>query len=963
MRGQRVLVVGSLLLIIWVAIASVSRGVDRNSDRFEGVALAPSHRVDDQAAEQTPARPPVQARPRAITRLAPITDFIPPIEPWTPAGPGWGEPAVRADGTPMCETNHVPARACDPQGPRPFLHVGVDMMPAADRTVRASATGRVVVARAVTAAFVGRRAAEAGGVVILEHDLDGDPETLDDVLHTVYGHVVPGVSEGQVVQQGDVIARTSVVGGNHLHFGVRRSALDPADPVAYHGALPPPGTNGCMPCYSRMVPLPPFPEHWEDPDRLFGAPQWAVLLKSGQRQEGAGDALETEDGYVVAGWTHAANIGGKGALDAWIARLDVEGRIVSQHAYGGDRLDAIHRLAPTPDGGFVALAQSASFVATGQAPVLLKFGPASDRPQWQKMYVGSGGDWAEDVRTTADGGYVISGVTEQCAGLEKTRCAAVMKLDAAGDVRWARSFRGIGSDETVGATSIAEAADGGFVVVASVFRTMLRISGASVFRLDVNGNVMWSQIRRMEFGDASVRQIQATTDGGFIIVGSVDVYGRSLWLLKIDGDGTIEWEAGYNASQRGERGTRVIVRPEGGYVVAGWTLTGVDEVRGHALYDLWVMTLDSDGGILHQRLFDGRSPFESAAGLRSTRDGGIIMVGTEGEPCVRCDPYPSPRGVLVVKAAADLEVSNGCGTDTDHFRAPISTFRLLLPLQVVDRAVTTVPVDMAMITTDARGHACKAGHYGPPPEIRSVASEFSVRQAQCDVTRTMELQLCDLGLPGVTATMPIVLGVTYDSLAINANVTDRDSDADRLDIDTVEARIRREGEFRYDPYLSLRDDGSAIVEVVDQVSPRWTGKACFYDPDLGLCGCDPARYPAYSGDAAAGDGLYTREIGVYTPATPFDGIDCFVEASGRNRLFASAGIETELRVRATDLQGNITTWPEPIQVTPGTGSFACSGDECGCCILLHPTDYPSVCGGRRGLTSPVYPQGLCNLFF
>ena len=82
-----------------------------------------------------------------MPRLDPIDRFVPPIDPWKPGGFGWDVEGLDDEGDPLCVTNRRPTPACDPDGPRAFLHAGFDAAPAPDRVVRASAAGRVVIAR------------------------------------------------------------------------------------------------------------------------------------------------------------------------------------------------------------------------------------------------------------------------------------------------------------------------------------------------------------------------------------------------------------------------------------------------------------------------------------------------------------------------------------------------------------------------------------------------------------------------------------------------------------------------------------------------------------------------------------------------------------------------------------------------------------------------------------------------
>jgi len=63
-----------------------------------------------------------------------------------------------------------------------------------------------------------------------------------------------------------------------------------------------------------------------------------------------------------------------------------------------------------------------------------------------------------------------------------------------------------------------------------------------------------------------------------------------------------------------------------------------------------------------------------------------------------------------------------------------------------------------------------------------------------------------------------------------------------------------------------------------------------------------------------------------------------------------------------DRQGNLSAWPN----NPTTGfaptTIECTGDECGCCLLLS-SDPVAECQGKSGMPSDDYPAGFCNSIF
>jgi murein DD-endopeptidase MepM/ murein hydrolase activator NlpD len=166
--------------------------------------------------------------------------FIHPVEPWAKSVGGY----VFGDDWSDC--------SCDEQ---PFKHVGFDAQADVGDPVVAAAAG--VVKRVIPDSDP-----SVGGAVVLEHTISGEKVT------TVYWHVYPdeiGLREGDSVQQGDVIAVISpITRGPHLHFGFRRAPFDPS--VSIRGALP--QKTGCPACADGL-PLPAFPEKWENPLSLF----------------------------------------------------------------------------------------------------------------------------------------------------------------------------------------------------------------------------------------------------------------------------------------------------------------------------------------------------------------------------------------------------------------------------------------------------------------------------------------------------------------------------------------------------------------------------------------------------------------------------------------------------------------------------------------------------------------------
>jgi hypothetical protein len=118
-------------------------------------------------------------------------------------------------------------------------------------------------------------------------------------------------------------------------------------------------------------------------------------------------------------------------------------------------------------------------------------------------------------------------------------------------------------------------------------------------------------------GDDYLRSIAKTSDGGFVAAGWSDVYapGRaSFWVLKLDGEGGIEWQMIYDIPHDIIVTGDVVQTTGGSYVVTGnsWNWT-----RGY------ILGVSAGGDLLWASILASGLVF----GLAPTGDGGCAVVG------------------------------------------------------------------------------------------------------------------------------------------------------------------------------------------------------------------------------------------------------------------------------------------------------------------------------------------------
>jgi len=131
----------------------------------------------------------------------------------------------------------------------------------------------------------------------------------------------------------------------------------------------------------------------------------------------------------------------------------------------------------------------------------------------------------------------------------------------------------------------------------------------------------------------SVRWIENTTDGGYVITGFTSSWkefpehngNNDYFVIKFTENGKEEWRKVYGG--RGDdRGFAVRQTSDGGYVVAGASISSNGRSEIHGLWDGWVIKLDKDGNLLWESSFGGRDN-ETIRDIIQTKDGGYIFCG------------------------------------------------------------------------------------------------------------------------------------------------------------------------------------------------------------------------------------------------------------------------------------------------------------------------------------------------
>jgi hypothetical protein len=169
---------------------------------------------------------------------------------------------------------------------------------------------------------------------------------------------------------------------------------------------------------------------------------------------------------------------------------------------------------------------------------LLLVGFAGAQPRWTRTYGGLWADYGWFVQQTADSGYVITGYTLSFGAGHND--FYLIKTDGSGDTLWTRTYGDSGYQTSY---SVRQTADGGYVMPGVTMPPWGTVSDIWIVKTNASGDLVWTRTYAWG-GDDEGRDIRQTTDGGYIVVGrttSLGAGGNDILLIKTDSVGDSVW--------------------------------------------------------------------------------------------------------------------------------------------------------------------------------------------------------------------------------------------------------------------------------------------------------------------------------------------------------------------------------------------------------------------------------------
>jgi uncharacterized repeat protein (TIGR01451 family) len=330
--------------------------------------------------------------------------------------------------------------------------------------------------------------------------------------------------------------------------------------------------------------------------------------------------VQTSDlGYLLVGYSESFPNGQDQDFDVYVVKTDVDGTLLWERTYDPGLVEFGRSLQETSDGGYLIAGEVTFGSASGPFEgLLLKIDPNGELI-WQQTYTVDGVNSVRvnDLINTTDDGHLIIGYAEY---EDQEDDILLIKVNAAGEQQWNKI---IGTDLGEQANA-GVSLENGFIIVGNADNPVPPPtafgSDAVVYRLDENGDEIWSQTVSTLENETGADVILDESDH-IVVVGD---RANDIGLWKFDLDGNLIDEVQQDFFGLGDEANSIILSETGNYIIAGRTEvtgTNVDQLIAGFTPDLDLAWFNNNGDNINS---------DEALGVAPRANGGYATVGASG---------------------------------------------------------------------------------------------------------------------------------------------------------------------------------------------------------------------------------------------------------------------------------------------------------------------------------------------
>ncbi len=320
----------------------------------------------------------------------------------------------------------------------------------------------------------------------------------------------------------------------------------------------------------------------------MGETTWRKTFGGAGKDNGWAVRQIDDGGYIIAGFTNSF---GSGDMDIYLIRTDDKGEAIWTTTFGGKGEEFGWDVRTTKDNEFIIAAQTTS-IGKGEIDAYLVKVDKDGKEAWSQPYGGAQIDRIFSVQQTPDGGYVAAGITYSFTSVSPDdRDGYLLKTDSLGKLEWEKTF---GKDLYDVAHSIALTQDTGYIITG--YGESFAIAGSRdvyLIKTDGKGQEQWVKTYGESGEERGIKGLQ-TKDGGYVAIGFTDK-NRDMYLVRTDPSGDTLWTRTFGTAESVDFGYSVKEANDGGYIIVGHSAS-LDGEKSHIL----LIKTDREGRVIRQ---------------------------------------------------------------------------------------------------------------------------------------------------------------------------------------------------------------------------------------------------------------------------------------------------------------------------------------------------------------------------
>lgn len=347
---------------------------------------------------------------------------------------------------------------------------------------------------------------------------------------------------------------------------------------------------------------------------------WSKTIGWPGDDEGHSVRQTFDGGFIICG---EAILNGRGAC---LIKTDSNGDVIWSKKYDEVNFPGYDEYGfsaeQTTDSGFIMLGSAENSFCVGGSDIYLTKTDSSGNIQWNKLFGGTDHEFGYSVKQTTDGGFILTGTTlSYGAGNED---AYLIKTDANGDTLWCKTYGGVLRDYCY---SVSQTTDGGYILTG--YSENFGAGGNDYYLIKLNGNgtLQWSKTFGANSDERAYDVIQ-TVDGGYAVAGSTDGLGleaTSFYIIKTDINGNSGCQQGNAITSVG--GCPFTIGTPAMTAVLGGTYSNPSTLISSGGSDsTFCLTVSGINDLYNNSILTYPNPFSSHLTLTGVSEKGIIDI-------------------------------------------------------------------------------------------------------------------------------------------------------------------------------------------------------------------------------------------------------------------------------------------------------------------------------------------------